>query len=322
MALKAGASWKTALPSWDDGASKASIIESVGRVTREDSPDYVEPDARVAVLDNDGTMWSEKPMPIELGLILERFVAMAMEDESLRARQPWQAAYDKDYGWLAGAITKHYSGDDSDVKLLIGGMLKAFEGMAVDDYVSSAEAFLKEARHPTLGRKLRDCSYLPMIELLHFLEANGFTAYIASGGDRDFMRAVTNDVYGIPPERVIGSSNALRYEEEAGSVVYRAEPDVFDDGPTKPVRIWSRIGRRPIFAAGNSNDDIPMLQFAGGRTSSAMRLLVLHDDPDREFDYTAGAEKSLAVARSEGWNVVSVKNDWNTVFAPAGAVSA
>jgi hypothetical protein len=159
-----------------------------------------------------------------------------------------------------------------------------------------------------------------MIELLRHLKDNGFTTFIASGGDRDFMRPVTEEMYGIPSERVIGSSTALRYQEDelGGSLVYLAEQDVFDDGPAKPVRIWSRIGRRPIVAGGNSNGDIPMLHYTGGPSRQGLRLLVLHDDPDREFDYTAGAEKSLERADEEGWTVVSIKNDWATVFADAG----
>ena len=176
----------------------------------------------------------------------------------------------------------------------------------------AAGAFIRGGKHPTLGRTFAECGYLPMIELLRYLEANGFTCYIASGGTRDFMRSITEEVYDIPPERVIGSSNGLRYEEgeEGGSIVYLAEPDVFDDGPVKPVRIWSRTGRRPILAGGNSNGDIPMLAWADG-----LRLLVLHDDPEREFDYVSGAEESLERARADGWTVVSVKDDWATVFA-------
>jgi hypothetical protein len=162
-----------------------------------------------------------------------------------------------------------------------------------------------------------------MIDLLGYLEANGFTNYIASGGDRDFMRPVTQAVYGIPSERVIGSSNALRYTpgEHGGSVVYEAQPDHFDDGPTKPVRIWSRVGRRPILAAGNSNGDTEMLQFAGGPSRPGLSLLVLHDDPDREFDYTAGAERSLEQAKAQGWTVISIRRDWATVFDDTPASS-
>src|SRR5262249_46607496 len=140
--------------------------------------------------------------------------------------------------------------------------------------------FLHSRKHPTLERSFTECGFAPMVELLDYLAANGFTNYIASGGDRDFMRPITTELYGIPPERVIGSSNALRYQDDGngGSIVYEAQPDVFDDGPAKPVRIWSRIGRRPLLACGNSNGDIPMLQFAGGPGRDPLRLLILHDD--------------------------------------------
>ena len=157
-----------------------------------------------------------------------------------------------------------------------------------------------------------------MVELLRFLEANGFTPYIASGGDRDFMRPVAGDLYGIPPERVIGSSLEIGYREsddDSRDVLYKAQMDFFDDGPTKPVRIWSRIGRRPVLACGNSNGDVPMLRFAKMGNRPALRLLVLHDDAEREFDYTDGAEKALQRAGEAGWTVISVKDDWTTVFA-------
>jgi phosphoserine phosphatase len=198
----------------------------------------------------------------------------------------------------------------------MAGMQRAFGGFSVEEYANAANKFLYR-RHPTMDRSFRECGYLPMIELLRYLEANGFTTFIASGGDRDFMRPVTEEIYGVPAERVIGSSNALMYREDehGGTLVYLDQPDVFDDGPTKPVRIWSRVGRRPIIAGGNSNGDIPMLRFAGGRSRPALRLLVLHDDPEREFEYTAGAESSLERADADGWTVVSIKRDWATVFA-------
>ena len=312
------------LASWNDTPTRQAIVDFVERVTTEGSPDHLEPEARVATFDNDGTLWCEKPMPIELGFILQRLAAMADQDPDLRGRQPWKAAHDQDYGWLGDVITKHYQGDDSDVRVLLGGILQAFAGMDVEAYQAAAGRFLSEGRHPTLGRPFRECGYQPMIDLLAYLEANGFTSYIASGGDRDFMRPVTQAIYRIPSERVIGSSNALRYEpdEHGGSVVYLAEPDVFDDGPIKPVRIWSRIGRRPVLAAGNSNGDVPMLQFAGGPSRAGLRLLVRHDDPEREFDYVVGAERALEEAEARGWTVVSVRHDWATVFdepaAPGG----
>lgn len=304
------------LASWHDTGTRQAIIAFVERVTTEGGPDYVSPSERIAVYDNDGTLWCEKPMPIELGFILVRLAEMAEEDASLRTRQPWQAAYDKDYAWLGEAITKHYHGDDGDLAVLMDGLLQAFAGQSVEHYSRAADAFLRAGKHPTLGRRFHECGYLPMIELLRYLEANGFTNYIASGGDRDFMRPVTEDIYGIPSERVIGSSNALAYvdDEHGGTVSYEATGDFFDDGPVKPVRIWSRIGKRPILAAGNSNGDIPMLRYAGGQGRPVLRLLVRHDDDEREFAYTAGAEQSLEVAADQGWTVVSIRNDWATVF--------
>jgi phosphoserine phosphatase len=255
-------------------------------------------------------------MPIELGFILRRFAEMAEEEPDLRERQPWKAAVERDHAWLGGAITKHYAGDDSDVQVLMGGILQAFAGQSVEDYAAAADAFLRGTSHPTLGRPFASCGYVPMIELLRYLESRGFTNYIASGGDRDFMRPVTAEIYGIPAERVIGSSNALSWvdDEDGGRVTYTAHPDVFDDGVVKPARIWSRIGRRPILAVGNSNGDVPMLRYAGGKDRPALRVLVLHDDADREFAYTAGADAALAEARRHGWLLTSMKEDWASVF--------
>jgi hypothetical protein len=300
------------LASWNDTATREAIVSFAESTTQ-----TVPPEERVAVFDNDGTLWCEKPMPVELGFILERLAEMAEVDESLREKQPWKAAYEKDYAWLGGVIEKHYAGDDSDVKVLMGGLLQAFAGQTVDEYVAAATRFLGRADHPSLGRLVRDCTYLPMIELLRYLEGHGFVCFIASGGNRDFMRAITHEIYEVPPQRVIGSSNGLEYvdDEHGGSLSYLATPDVFDDGPVKPVRIWSRIGRRPIVGGGNSNGDIPMLRFTGGKGRPALRLLVLHDDAEREFEYVKGAETALERASDEGWTVVSMKDDWTTVFA-------
>ncbi|MGH7751851.1 MAG: haloacid dehalogenase-like hydrolase, partial [Gemmatimonadales bacterium] len=163
--------------------------------------------------------------------------------------------------------------------------------------------------------------YSPMVELLRYLEGHGFTCYIASGGGRDFMRVISEEVYGIPPERVIGSSVGLEYRErDAGStIVHLAEVDLFDDGPAKPVAVWNRTGRRPIFAAGNSNGDLQMLRFAGGGSHAALRMAVLHDDGEREFAYEAGAERLLEEAKASAWTVVSMKDDWARVFPRVAA---
>ena len=194
--------------------------------------------------------------------------------------------------------------------------------MTVEEYSERGRCVpARPGQHPTLGRGFHECGYVPMIELLRYLEDNGFTNYIASGGDRDFMRPVTGEIYGIPAERVIGSSNGARAtcdDEHGGSVSYLASMDVFDDGPVKPVRIWSRIGRRPILAVGNSNGDVPMLRYAGGKHRPALRLLVLHDDHEREFAlHGRRREMRSKSADEQDWTVVSMKNDWATVFADA-----
>jgi phosphoserine phosphatase len=304
------------LASWRAGASKQAIQEFVERVTTEGSPEFAPPAERVAVFDNDGTLWCEKPMPIQLDFILRRLAAMADQDPSLRTRQPWQAAYTRDYGWLGQVITSHYQGDDRELPVLAAGILEAFAGITVEDFEAQADTFLRSAQHPTLGRGYLACSYRPMVELLDYLEANGFANYIASGGGRDFMRPISQELYGVPRQRVIGSSTALAWErgEGGGRIVRKPELDVLDDGPAKPVRVWSRVGRRPLLAAGNSNGDLPMLAFAERPGRPGLRLLVLHDDPEREFDYTAGAEQALGLARANGWTVVSINDDWATVF--------
>jgi phosphoserine phosphatase len=307
------------LASWNDGPALTAIREFVAAATTEGSPGFVEPDARVAVFDNDGTLWCEKPMPIQLDFILRRLVAMADQDPALRTRQPWQAAYDKDYQWFGQVLARHYQGDDRDLPALAAGVLQAHAGITVEEFEAQADAFLRSVRHPTLGRGYLACAYVPMVELLGYLRANGFGTYIASGGGRDFMRPISQEVYGVPRERVIGSSTSLAWQPDGagGRIVRQPELEVVDDGPEKPVRIWDRVGRRPLLAAGNSNGDLPMLSFAGGPSRPGLRLLVLHDDPDREFDYVAGAERCLEEAKAQGWTVVSIRRDWATVFDDA-----
>jgi phosphoglycolate phosphatase-like HAD superfamily hydrolase len=304
------------LRSWNNGAVKQAIMDFVGRVTEDGGPDYVEPAARVAVFDNDGTLWTEKPLVIQLDFTIRRFSEMAEHDPALRTQQPYQAAYEKDLRWMSAAMVKHYNGDDSDLKLLLVAVPKAFQSVTIEEYDQRVRAFFEKADNPHLSRPYRLCGYAPMVELLRYLESNGFATYIASGGDRDFMRPIGEPMYGIPPERIIGSGLGITYSSEGDhtALMYKGDMDFFDDGPEKPIRIWSRIGRRPILAFGNSNGDVPMLAYAGSDSLPALRLLLLHDDAEREFDYVAGAEQALEVAAKENWTVVSIKNDWNTVF--------
>jgi phosphoglycolate phosphatase-like HAD superfamily hydrolase len=303
------------LASWTDGATKAAIVDFVGRICA-DGPSFVEPDCRIAVFDNDGTLWCEKPMYIQLDFLVRRLAETAGSDPSLAGQQPYRAAAARDLQWFGGAITKHYQGYDSDLKVLAGAVMALHASMTVEDHAALIAEFFAEAKHPTLGRPYQNCTYLPMVELLRYLEAHAFTCYIVSGGGRDFMRPITSTIYGIPPERVVGSSQGLKFEgaDGHGNLLIQPALDVFDDGPEKPVRIWNRVGRRPILAAGNSNGDDEMLTYSGRPDAPSLRLLVLHDDAEREFAYTAGAERALEHARQYGWTVVSIKNDWATVF--------
>jgi haloacid dehalogenase-like hydrolase len=303
------------LSSWNDTPTRAAIEWYVSSVTT-DGPDFVPPEERIATFDNDGTLWSEKPIPIQLDFTLHRMAAMAEADPSLQSQQPWKAAYEKDMKWLGAAMVKHYQGDDADLGLLMEAVPRTISDFTIEDYHREVAAFFEKSEHPVLKRPYRSCGYAPMVELLRYLEKHEFTPYIASGGDRDFMRPIASHIYGIPPERIIGSSQALDFQEreDGNDVLYKSEMEFFDDGPTKPVRIWSRIGRRPIMAGGNSNGDIQMLRFANHPAHPAMRTLLLHDDAEREFDYTAGAEDALARAAEKGWLVISIKDDWATVF--------
>jgi phosphoserine phosphatase len=305
------------LASWRDTPTRKAIVDFVQAVSTEGRPSYAPPEERVAVFDNDGTLWSEKPIPVQLDFTLFRLAQLAGRDPALKDRQPYKAAVERDYHWLGEAMLKHYHGDDSDLSLLERAVESAFEGMGVEAFATEALTWLGAASHPTLRRPYLSFSFVPMVELLRYLEANGFTTYIASGGDRDFMRPFAQDLYGIPPERVIGSSLGLDFKGESDDteLLYKSKIEFFDDGPEKPVRIWSRTGRRPLVAGGNSNGDVPMLRFARTPQRNGLRLLLLHDDDDREFAYTAGAEEALERAKAHGWTVISMKDDWAAVFA-------
>jgi phosphoglycolate phosphatase-like HAD superfamily hydrolase len=304
------------LSSWRDGPTRQAIVEFVEGICGEDGSAAVPVEERVAVFDNDGTLWCEKPVPIQLDFILRRLVQMAKAQPELRERQPWKAAYERDYGWLSSLMAEHYAGNDTNVRTLAAGILTAYAGISVEDFEQQSDAFLRSAQHPSLGRGYLECAYAPMVELLGYLKANGFSNYIASGGGRDFMRPVSQDMYGIPRERVIGSSTTFAYTSDGpgGTITHKPAADYLDDGPEKPVRIWNRTGRRPLLAAGNSNGDAAMLEFTHHADKPTLRLLVLHDDAEREFDYTTGAEQALKQAKSAGWTVISMKDDWATVF--------
>jgi phosphoglycolate phosphatase-like HAD superfamily hydrolase len=302
------------LENWNGGAAKTAILEFV----EETVTSAVPVEERIAVFDADGTLWCEQPVPVEVDFILRRLAEQANADPKLRDRQPWKSAYEHDNDWLGQAIAEHYAGDDTKAKTLLGGVSGAFAGISVEDFEARSGSFLRSAWHPTLGRGYLETAYTPMVELLDYLEANGFANHIVSGSGGDFMRPISQEVFGIPVERVIGSATVLEYANGGGGTLTRkAQLGFLDDGPEKPIQIWSRTGRRPLLAGGNSNGDLPMLEFAQHQDRPSLRLLVLHDDAEREFAYTSGAEKALAEADKRGWTVVSMKADFATVFSAA-----
>lgn len=217
--------------SWNDGAAKQTIVEFVEQTVSEAVP----VEERIAVFDNDGTLWCEKPLPIQADFILRRLFEMAEADPQLRDRQPWKAAYERDYGWLGAVLAEHYAGNDTNVQTLADGVVAAHAGISVDDFEALADSFLRTAQHPTLGRSYLECAYAPMVELLSYLDANGFSNYIASGGGRDFMRPISQEIYGIPRDRVIGSALALEYasDDRGGTIMRKPEADYLDDVPTE-----------------------------------------------------------------------------------------
>jgi len=227
------------LSTWRDGPTKQAIIDFIRRTCGEDGSPAVPIEERVAVFDNDGTLWCEKPMPIQLDFIIRRLAEMAQAQPELRERQPWKAVATRDLAWFGSLMTKHYAGDDTNVRTLAGGILAAYAGISVEDFEEQSDTFMRTAAHPTLGRGYLECAYAPMVELLGYLGANGFASYIVSGGGRDFMRPISQSMYGIPRERVIGSSSTFAYtsNDNGGTITHKPEADYLYDGPEKPVRI-------------------------------------------------------------------------------------
>jgi phosphoglycolate phosphatase-like HAD superfamily hydrolase len=288
------------LPSWNDTPTREAIVEFLGRVTEEGGPDFVPASERIATFDNDGTLWCEKPAYVQADFVLRKWRAMVDADPSLAERQPYKAIVENDGAWL-GALADH-------VPDLVRGVGEAFGGLTTEAFEAEAVEFFETARHPTLGVPYTEAVYAPMRELLALLEASGFRVFICSAGGRDFVRPVSERIYGIPRERVIGSSAPLELRDGALVRTEGVEQPI-DDGPGKPVHIWARIGRRPLLAGGNADGDMEML------AQARFALLVRHDDDAREFDYTAGAERALEAAAGNAWTVVSIRNDWNRVFA-------
>jgi phosphoglycolate phosphatase-like HAD superfamily hydrolase len=299
------------LPSWNDGPAKQAITSFVATVTDPNSSAYVEPEERIAVFDNDGTLWAEQPLYFQLLFALDRVRAMAAEHPEWRDQGPFRAILENDREALA-RMSEH------DIVQVV---MATHAGMTVDEFGNYVADWLATARHPRFDQPFTGMAYQPMLELLEYLRANEFKTFIVSGGGIDFMRVFTEDVYGIEPEQVIGSSGVTRFEWRAGEPVLVKQPEIefVDDKEGKPVGINRFIGRRPIAAFGNSDGDLQMLQYTAAGAGPRLMALVHHDDAEREWAYDRDSsighlDEALDEAAERGWTVISMKIDWKRVF--------
>jgi hypothetical protein len=299
------------LPSWNDTASKKAITAFVERVTKEGSADFVPAPERIAVFDNDGTLWCEQPLYFQLAFAMDRARALAPQHPEWKDQEPFQSL-------LAGDMKGFAASGEKGV----GALLTATHaGMATEEFEKIVRDWITTAKHPKTGKLYTEMVYQPMLELLGYLRASGFKTYIVSGGGVEFMRAWVERVYGIPPEQVVGSRGKLEFVLREGRPVLLKLPEVdhVDDGPGKPVGIQQVIGRRPVMAFGNSDGDLEMLQWTTAGKGPRFGLIVHHTDGEREFAYDRHSsigklDKALDQAQAQAWTVVDMKKDWNQVF--------
>ncbi len=299
------------LPSWSDGKVKQSIIDFVARVTKAGGPDYVKPAERIATIDNDGTLWVEQPLYTQFVFALDRVKALAPKHPEWKTTQPFQAVLEGD------TKTLEASGEKGIVEIIAA----THSGISTDDFNKIVADWLATAKHPRFNRLYTDLIYQPMLELLSLLRANDFKTFIVSGGGQEFMRVFADKTYGVPPEQVVGSTGATQYQMWDASPVLMKLPkvDFVDDGPGKPVGLNKFIGRRPIFAFGNSDGDKEMLEWTAAGRGARFMGLVHHTDAAREYAYDRDSkvgklDKALDEAVAKGWTVVDMKNDWKTIF--------
>jgi phosphoglycolate phosphatase-like HAD superfamily hydrolase len=300
------------LPSWNEGASKKSIVDFVARVTREGGPDYVKPEERIATFDHDGTLWAEQPMYFQIAFAMDRVKALAPKHPDWKNKQPFKAVFDNDTKALA------LLGETGFLKIIAA----THTGMTTDEFNKIVADWIATTRHPRFNRLYTELVYQPMLELLNFVRANGFKTFIVSGGGVEFMRVFTERIYGIPPEQIVGSSGVVRFQlRPDGKPVLLKESKIefVDDGPGKPAGINRFIGRRPIFAFGNSDGDQQMLEWTAAGNGARFMGLVHHTDAEREWaydrkSYVGRLDKALDEANAKGWTVVSMKTDWKKIF--------
>jgi phosphoserine phosphatase len=304
------------LPSWNDGPAKKAVLDFVAKVTKEGGADFVPVAERVAVFDNDGTLWPENPVPFQFAYVLDELKRRTPKEPKLAEDEMVKAA-------LAGDVAKLLDGPRHDGLMRVAALTHA--GMTTDEFKTSVEAWIKTAKHPKFGVRYDELAYQPMVEVLALLRANGFKTFIVSGGGADFMRVWAERVYGIPPEQVIGSTARTKFELRDGTptLVKTLDHLFIDDKAGKPVGIHQFIGRRPIACFGNSDGDQAMLQYTTMKNPRpSFGLIVHHTDADREYAYDAKPKSSgklidaLKEAPDRGWTVVNMKDDWKTVFAP------
>ncbi|MEN8126539.1 MAG: HAD family hydrolase [Planctomycetota bacterium] len=305
------ASVRDPLPSWNEGAAKKLIIEFVEKTTTSGSTDFVEEEDRIAVFDNDGTLWSEQPMYFQLAFVLDRLDVLAPQHPEWKTEQPFKAALEKDMKTL------HTHGEEGLVELLMA----THAGMTTDEFEQIAKGWLADAKHPRFDRPYTECIYQPMLEVIAYLQANGFQTWIVSGGGIEFMRPWTERVYGIPLQQVIGSSIKRKYEIFDGEPVIVRLPKIsfINDKQGKPVGIQQHIGRRPIAAFGNSDGDFQMLEWTTSAPGARLGLIVHHTDAQREWAYDRDSSigrlnRGLDEAQERGWIIADMEKDFKVVF--------
>ena len=311
LALASLAAAAEPLPSWTEGQAKRAVVDFVQRVTTAGGADFVPVPERIAVFDNDGCLWAEKPIYVQLVFALDRVKALAPTHPEWKDKQPFKAALEGDLKTAAAG------GEHALIELIMA----THAGMTTDAFAQVVKDWLAAAKHPRFNRPYTELVYQPMLELLAYLRANGFKTYIVSGGGIEFMRPWTEKVYGIPPEQVVGSSIKTRFELRDGTPVLVRLPEInfVDDKAGKPVGIQMHIGRRPIAAFGNSDGDLQMIQWTTAGPGARFGLIVHHTDADREYAYDRQSsvgrlDKALDEAKSQGWTVVDMKQDWKRIF--------